>query len=215
MLYKAGRDLIYWNFVKRETFANYLFDLLQIRKLGYKIIGATSDWHGSIVSTVKYLFKGNIPHQRCLVHTQRFCESLLTRNPKTEAGVILLDIVKYLNKIRNHYEAGLWIARLSFWERDFGHLTKERTYGVKEDGSKTWWYTHKNLRRAFRTLRTTLDHLFLYLDYDDLEKDTNGLESEFSHLKQKIGMHRGLIRKRKINAIYWFCYLKSLERKEG
>lgn len=213
LLYKAGRSLIYWNFVKRETFANYLYDLAQIRKLGYIVIGVTSDWHGSLVSAVNYISKGNIPHQRRPVHTQRLCESLLTKNPKTEAGIRLLEIVKDINQIRDHYEVNLWINRLIFWERDYGHLATERTYSFKEDGSRTWWYIHKNLRRAFRTLKATLNHLFLYLNYEGLEKDTNGLESEFSHLKQKINMHRGLTRKRKINAIYWFCHFKFQERK--
>lgn len=106
----------------------------------------------------------------------------------------------------------MWLNRLSFWERDFGELVKERTYGVKEDGRKTWWYTHKNLRRAYRSLKGSIDHLFLYLDYEGLEKDTNGLEGEFSHLKQKINMHRGLARNRKISATYWYCYFKHLER---
>jgi len=213
LLYKAGRDLIYWNFVRRETFGNYLYDLTQIRRLGYTIVGVTSDWHGSIVSAVEYLFRGAIPHQRCLVHTQRRCESLLTKNPKTRAGTHLLQLVRDINQVTNHYEAKLWTNRLFYWERDYGYLTKERTYGWKEDRRRTWWYTHKNLRSAFRTLNNTTNHLFLYLDYKYLEKDTNGLESEFSHLKQKLNMHRGLKRYRKVKAIYWFCHFKSLERR--
>lgn len=213
MLYKAGKDLIHWNFVLREKFQNYLYDLLRIRELGYIVLGVTSDWHGSIVSAVDFVFRGNIPHQRCLVHSQRLCETLLTKNPQTEAGIKLLEIVKHLNQIRSPYEASLWKNRLRFWERDYGYLTKERTSGEKEDGTKTWWYTHKNLRRSFKSLKTTLDYLFLYLDYEGLEKDVNGLESEFSHLKQKISMHRGLKRERKIKTIYWFCHLVSLRRK--
>lgn len=213
LLYKDGRDLIYWSFVRRENFPNYLHDLSQIQRLGYTIIGVTSDWHGAIVSVVDYLFKGVIPHQRCLVHTQRRCETLLTKNPKTKAGIHLLQLVKDINQVRNHYEAKLWTNRFSYWERDYGYLTKERTYGWKENGRRTWWYTHKNLRAAFRTLKTTLDRLFLYLDYEDLEKDINGLESEFSHLKQKLNMHRGLKRSRKVKAIFWFCHFKSLERR--
>lgn len=213
LLYKEGRNLIYWSFVRRENFFNYVYDLAQIKKLGYIVIGVTSDWHGSLVSAVNNAFKGEVPHQRCLVHTQRLCESLLTKNPKTRAGINLLELVKQLNQVRNHYEADLWTNRLTFWERDYGYLTTERTYDFKEDGSRTWWYTHKNLRRAFRTLKITLNHFFLYLDYGGLDKDTNGLESEFSHLKQKINMHRGLTRERKIKAVYWFCHFKSLERK--
>ena len=60
------------------------------------------------------------------------------------------------------------------------------------------------------TLKATRDSLFLYLDYPDLPKDTNGLEAEFSHLKQKLGAHRGMKRSRKINFIRWYFYLKSI-----
>ena len=182
--------------------------ITEIVNLGYEILGVTSDWHGSIVSAVKWIYP-EIPHQRCLVHTQRRCESLLTKNPKTIAGIELKEIVKLLNKISSEYEAQIWIKWLSRWEERYSDMIKERSYSKKSDGSKTWWYTHKNLRAAFRTLKSSLNNLFLYLDYDGLEKDTNGLESEFSHLKQKISMHRGLKKVRKISAIYWYFYFKN------
>ena len=213
LLYKEGGNLIYWRFVDRERFEYYCQDLTRITQFGYVIASVTSDWHGSLVAAVTYLFGDQIPHQRCLVHTQRWCESLLTQRPKTEAGVNLRELVKLLNQVKSGEEKQIWLAWLSRWEDRYGDFIKERTYGVKEDDSKTWWYTHRNLRRAFRTLKTTKDHLFLYLNHPNLPKDTNGLESEFSHLKQKINLHRGLKRRRKIAAIYWYVYLKNLERK--
>lgn len=180
--------------------------------MNYTIKGITSDWHGSIVGAVKYVFQREIPHQRCLVHTQRRCQSLLTSKPKTEAGKRLLEIVKHLNKITSEYEATIWLKWLRVWEESYGEFASERSYGLKEDGSRTWWYTHKNLRSAFRTLKSSQKHLFLYLKYEDLDKDTNGLESEFSHLKQKISMHRGLKKTRKLAAIYWYIFFANQRR---
>ncbi len=214
LLYKERGNLIYWRFYDRERFEYYRDDLTKITQFGYEICGVTSDWHKSLVSAVRYLFP-NIPHQRCLVHTQRWCESLLTQRPKTEAGINLLELVRFLNQVKSPEEKAVWLAWLSRWEDRYQDFIRERSYGAKEDGSRTWWYTHKNLRRAFRTLKTTKDHLFLYLNHSNLPKDTNGLESEFSHLKQKINLHRGLKRHRKVKAIYWFCHLKSLERKNS
>jgi hypothetical protein len=57
-----------------------------------------------------------------------------------------------------------------------------------------------------------MDNLFMYLESEGLEKDTNGLESEFSHLKQKINAHRGLKRTRKWSAIYWYIHLVNQRR---
>lgn len=185
--------------------------LSEISALGYNIVGVISDWHGSLVSAVKYLYP-KIPHQRCLVHTQRRCQTLLTRKPKTEAEKELLEIVRYLNKITTRNEAEIWIRWFERWEDRHSLFVKQRSYGVKENGSRTWWYTHKGVRSAYRAIKTSLNHLFLYLEYEGLDKDTNGLESEFSHLKQKINMHRGLKKTRKLAAIYWYFHLLNERR---
>lgn len=208
---KVGKEIVYWEYFIGETFQNYLIVLSKLKDLNYEVIGITSDWHGSIVSAARYILP-EIPHQRCLVHTQRRCQSLLTRKPKTKAGIELKEIVKQINKITTEYEANIWFKWLGRWEERYNELIKERSYGKKEDGSRTWWYTHKNLRGAFRTLKSSQNHLFLYLSYEGLDKDTNGLESEFSHLKQKIGMHRGLKKTRKLAAISWYFYLLNQRR---
>lgn len=205
LVYKEGSNIIFWNFVARETFFNYRLDLISLTELGFIVKGITSDWHGSIVSAAKTLGE-NIPHQRCLVHTQRFCQSLLTRKPETEAGRNLLELVLLLNSIKTHDEKEIWLKWLERFEERYTDVINQKTRGE----GRHWWYTHRNLRRAFLTLKSTRNNLFLYLDYPQLPKDTNGLESEFSHLKQKLGAHRGMTRPRKINFIRWYFYLKSI-----
>lgn len=209
---KVDKEIIYWQCFKKESFENYLIVFSKLKELNYEVIAVTSDWHSSLVSVVKYILP-QIPHQRCLVHTQRRCRSLLTKNPRTQAGKDLYEIVHYLNKITTKYEANIWLKWFERCEARYREVTNERTNGIKEDGTKTWWYTHKNLRFVFRTLKRSRDHLFLYLEHKNLDKDTNGLESEFSHLKQKIGMHRGLKRTRKLAMISWYFYLLNQRRK--
>ncbi|MBI4999311.1 transposase [Candidatus Gottesmanbacteria bacterium] len=205
IVFKERGNIIFWDFVLRENYFNYCLDFAKIKELGYKILGTTSDWHGGLISALKSLFP-DIPHQRCLVHTQRFCQSLLTQHPETEAGIRLLEIVKFLNQIKNQNEKEIWIKWLLRFERRYLKVINERTYA---EDKRHWWHTHKNLRRAFRTLRSSIDNLFLYLDFPDLSKDTNGLEAEFKHLEQKLSVHKGLTRKRKINFIKWYFFLKS------
>jgi len=210
---KAGNEIIFWNFAERENYLSYCLNLAQITNLGYVIKGITSDRHPSLVSALKTLFPPDFPHQYCLVHLQRFCQSLLTQKPQTQAGRELLELVRHLNTITSHYEANIWLKWLKRWQERHSLLIKERTYFQDEFGRKTWWYTHKNLRRAFRTIESSKDHLFLYLDYPGLAKDINGLEAEFSHLKGKLNLHRGLKRERKINLIKWYFYFRSKEEK--
>jgi hypothetical protein len=209
LVFKEGRNIIYWDFVIRENYFNYLLDFTEIKRLGYNVLGITSDWHGSLISASEKVFLG-IPHQRCLVHTQRFCQSLLTQRPETEAGIKLLEIVKFLNQIKNHDDKEIWIKWLSRFEKKYQGVINERTY--TEDKTH-WWYTHKNTRRVFRTLKGSINNLFLYLDFPGLPKDTNGLEADFKHLVQKINVHKGLKRGRKIDFVNWYFYLKSVYSK--
>lgn len=208
LVYKEGKEKIYWSFVLRETYFNYLHDLSDVKRLGYDVLGVTSDWHGSLVSAVSTAHF-DIPHQRCLVHTKRLCRTLLTRKPETEAGKDLLEISKLLTQIKNHKDKVVWIAWLKRFEDRYQDLMNQRTYAIDPSSKKKWWYTHRKLRRAFRTLKTSIPNLFIYLDNPNIEKDTNGLESEFSHLKEKLGNHRGLKREKKENFIKWYFYLKS------
>lgn len=211
MVYKSGQKIIFDSFAVRENYSSYLLDLIKIRELGYEIKGVTSDGVTSLDSALKTLFddkQNPIPHQRCLVHLQRQCQTLLTKNPETQTGMELLEIIKQVNTIKNHYEKEIWIKWFKRIEKRNRAIWDQRTYQSKE-GRITWWYTHKSLRMTYRAIRSSLPNLFLYLDYLLLPKDTNGLEGEFSHLKRKLSLHRGLKRQRKINLIRWYFYLKE------
>jgi len=208
IVYRERNNIIYWRFAFKEYMDEYVRDLRHLIRIGYTIEGVTSDWHGSIVAAVKYVLS-DVSHQRCLVHTQRLSQAVLTQRPKTKAGKDLLSVVQFLNQIQNHYEARIWLKWLSLWKERYEYLTKERTYATKDDGSRTWWYTHKSVRRAFRTLWYSQDHLFLYLNHIGLDKDTNSLEADFSHLKQKLAAHRGLKRRKKVAFVYWYFHFKS------
>ncbi|OIO12661.1 hypothetical protein COV53_04445 [Candidatus Gottesmanbacteria bacterium CG11_big_fil_rev_8_21_14_0_20_37_11] len=177
--------------------------------MGYPLKGVVSDWKSSIVAAVKEIsvkyFEGNLPHQRCLVHTQLQCQTFLTQRPKTEAGRNLLELVHLLNQVKNIYHRNILFLWLSRFEERFIPVIKERTYS---EDKKSWWYTHKYLRRTFLILKNNWDHLFVYLDYPFLVKDTNRLEGLFSQLDNSLGRHRGLSRKNRANFLYWFFFLR-------
>ena len=203
---KAGSRIIYYSWHASENLVAYLEIFNRLKYMGYRVKAVTSDKHGSIVSAVKLSFQ-DIPHQYCTVHIQRLCTSLITRNPQTEAGVKLKEIVSKVNRIQGKHEKEEWQKQFRQFAHDYMDIMKQRTYMRREDGTKTWWYTHKNLRHAFIFLRNSESNMFFYLEDGNLPKDTNGLEAEFTHLKSKLRIHRGLKRERRINFLYWyFCF---------
>jgi len=80
----------------------------------------------------------DIPHQFCLVHIQRRCETLLTKNPETDAGKNLLELVKFINKIKTQNDKQIFLKWLVRFEKRYDVVIKQRTYS-----GKSWWYTHK------------------------------------------------------------------------
>lgn len=204
LVFKENKNIIFWNFVDRETYFNYLNCFSKLMELGYIIKSVTSDKHGSLISAVKTMFP-DMPHQYCLVHIQRRCETLLTKKPETDAGKNLLELVKLINKIKNLNDKQIFLNWLDRFEKRYEIILKQRTYAGKQ-----WWYTHKNLRLAFNTLKSSKNNMFFYLENNNISKDTNGLEAEFTHLKTKLNMHRGLSKNRKENYVFWYWFLKSV-----
>lgn len=209
LVYKAVTRIIFWDFDLRENYLGYLNNLIKLTEWGYIIKGVTSDKHGGLLEAVRRLFPG-IPHQYCLVHLRRYCEALLTKHPETQAGQELLVIVSHLTEIDDHYTRDIWLKWFTRFGERYTNFTNQRSHAT--DGTKHWWYTHKNLRKAYRSLLNSLDHMFLYLDHPGLERDTNGLESEFSHLKEKLRRHRGLKRDRKISFVKWYLHFKATRK---
>ena len=183
---------------------------MALTRLNYVPDSVTSDKHGSTVSSVKYLFP-SIPHQLCLVHIQNRCQTLLTKRPDTKAGIDLLELVKFINKIPSEYEKQIFLNWFNRYEKRYTFFLNQRTYAVKDSGRNTWWYTHKNLRKAFVHIKSSIPSMFFYLKDINIPKDTNGLEAEFTHLKTKLNIHKGLKRNRRINFISWYWYQKPTQ----
>jgi hypothetical protein len=76
---------------------------------------------------------------------------------------------------------------------------KERT---SDPLAGKWFYTHKRLRSAYRSLKINLPYLFTYQKYLKLNipNTTNSLDGCFAYLKELVRVHRGINKtlKRKI-----------------
>jgi hypothetical protein len=84
-----------------------------------------------------------------------------------------------------------FVEMLKEWHDKWRLLLAERT--MAPDG-KHWWYTHRQLRAAYRSLRTNLPFLFSYQRYPELHipNTNNSMEGYFSRLKTLLTNHQGL-----------------------
>ena len=120
----------------------------------------------------------------------------ITRKPETQAGKELRIIMLTLTRSTEKEFA----TTLSVWHQTWGDYINEKTYVT---GTKHWYYTHKNVRSAYRSLATNLPYLFTYQKYPHLNipNTTNSLDGSFVHLKDKVKLHHGLKKERRYKVI--------------
>ncbi len=194
--------IVYWRFADGEYKMQIKQDVEFLVKNGYPLKGIVCDGKQAIVAVGRAC---RVPVQRCLVHVQRRIQSLLTKRPKTQAGQEFLIFIKHLNQITSLSLVKVyltWFKRLYIRHKEF---LNERS--LLEDQS-TWWYTHKNTRRAYKHFQKAIPNMFTYLKHVSMPKDTNSLEGFFSQLDNKISIHRGMKQNKKEQLIGWFIYLQ-------
>jgi hypothetical protein len=195
---------LFWSFMTSESYESIGRDMNELSKLldTHYPIGAVSDWKGAIVAAVASYF-GNIPHQRCLAHVDRQAKRFLPLHSPFEATQALRKIVSLLMMVEKLNDPKVWQAYLARWEKQYSYMLKEKTY-APEAQTKSWWYTHGNIRKAWRLLTYDQNPLFVFLTNQLIPKTNNALEGVNSNLKQKLGNHRGMSTKRQTSFLCWY-----------
>lgn len=174
--------------------------------------GVISDWKGSIVAgAATYL--PDIPHQRCLAHVVREAKGFLPKGNSFDAVLSLREIAKALPYIKTQKEARGWKADLIKWQMAFGHLLKEKT--INPETGKKWWYTHGDLRRAWRLLTDDWYPFFVHLDHPLLPNTNNSLEGVNSQLKNKLLNHRGMKTLQQVSFLFWYLSFTRTKTKQN
>lgn len=193
----------HWRYSTGEKVFEIAQDLKNLKRAGVVCSSITSDGAPGIAGAARLVYP-DIPHQRCVTHLQRDARRLVTQRPRTAAGKELSPLISRLSGIETHQEKDYWIKDFERWSHCWEGFLKEKTYGLKEDGHPTWWYTHKQLRRAKILIKNAIPNLFHYLDDETIPKTSNGLEGRFSSFKQHYGQHRGLSKQRREGYIAWY-----------
>ena len=179
---------LYWTEVKTETAAVYREARAILEELGYTFDAIIIDGKKG----VREVFEG-IPIQVCQFHQMAAVTRYLTRRPKLEAGKELRMIALALAELTEN----MLLLLLDAWHEKWESFLKERT--VNPLNPKKWFYTHKRIRSAYRSLKTNAPYLFTYQQHQQLHipNTTNSLDGSFKYLKQLIGIHSGLRRDRR------------------
>lgn len=138
----------------------------------------------------------DIPIQMCQFHQVAIVVRYLTRHPQLEAGKELKQIALQLTKCSEQEFKEL----LDVWHDKWKDFLKERTTNPI---TERWYYTHKRLRSAHRSLKTNLPYLFTYQKYPELNipNTCNSLDGSFTTLKNLLRNHRGMNRKNRYKMI--------------
>lgn len=180
-----SKENIWWKFCDTETTSVYREGEEYLESLGYTIKSVTGDGFEGI----KQAFSG-IPYQMCHVHMERLVVKGTTKNPQTEAGQILLAIVKTLKETdRETFRKRLQIFLEKY--RDF--LNEKTTHPISGETS----LTHEGVVFAFKSLIRFEPFLFTYKQNKNIPRTTNSLEGHFSHIKDILTVHRGLSKDQK------------------
>lgn len=159
--------------------------------------------------------------QICIFHIWKTIRKKLTLNPETGAGKLLLQIARFLlSKVKEGKELDLETKIFLFknwledWHDRFKDFISEKT--ITQDG-KHWFYTHKNVRSAYRTLKKHLDNhfLFQFATSKNVPRTNNGIEGGInSQIKRLIWMHRGSTYRTRNNLIMVYLEHRSIATKK-
>jgi len=205
------RETLWWSSAPSESIAAFSTDIKPVSHLVKENPpkGAISDWKPGIVRVIGETWQG-IPQQRCLVHVERDLKRLLPLHSPIEATQQLRSIATTICYLPTIADRDRFIFQLELWQSKYGSLLKERTIPDPGATKKRWWYTHGNLRRAWRILTHDTDSLFRYLEEPLLPTTNNSLEGVNSHLARR----RGLSKEYQVAMMFWQLALSRCKTPE-
>jgi hypothetical protein len=179
-------SVLFKQYVKQETNLLYLKGLEEIAKRGIKIQAIICDGRRGLLQLLP-----DVPVQMCNFHQVAIIRRYLTKNPKMQASKELWELTLLL--VRTDKES--FEGALSEWFIKWEFFLNERK--LDEKGKNR--YVHRNLRSAYRSLRTNLPWLFTWYEQINLNipNTTNSIDGHFAGLKNKLRNHNGLSLKRK------------------
>jgi len=178
---------LYWKKIANESARVYRLGRMKLEAQGFLLKAVVIDGkHGT-----KRVFS-DIPIQMCHFHQVQIVLRYLTKRPKLLAAQELNKLVLLLSET-DKTSFTFWLTE---WHKKWNHVLKEKVTNSKTD---KYYFIHRKLRSAYRSLKTNLPYLFSHQDYPELNipNTNNSLEGSFTNLKELVRIHRGSRRARK------------------
>ena len=195
---RTKKKNLLWREIESEKLSEYTALLTDLQNAGCEFSAFVIDGRRGVRELILSRFP-LIPLQICQFHQVAIIRRYLTSRPKLVASQELLRIVRTLKKsTQEDFENAL-----SNWHERWKEFLNERT---TDESRRGWHYTHKRLRSAYRSIATNLPWLFTCRQYPELKipNTTNSCDGYFAHLKQRLGIHRGLRREQRKKMTNYF-----------
>jgi hypothetical protein len=189
--YQKYKNIIH-KFVTSETLVSYEYCLNQLDLIciaGYKSF--TVDGRVGVIAILNRRYP-NIPIQMCIFHQVQIVLRYTTRNPKTECGIDLKELILTLKSTTKKE----FISKLKTLQEIYKEFLSEYTINPLNNRKS---YSHKSLRSALRSINSHIKNLFTFQEYPELniQPTSNSCDGSFSQWKPKIKLHRGISLPRK------------------
>lgn len=203
MLYRESKNklIIHYSFMKKEVGTKIAKDLKFIHSLGYHFTGVVSDGGTGIRKAVLTVY-GNIPHQICMAHLHRLATNCLGGYPNEIPTQKLKLLADHIWKIESKEALRWWKEKLNSWIKIYWDFLYEK----RKDTNGRWWYVHRGVRKALRTLITASEESFTFLSHPLMPRTSNKIEGSISNLTSKHLIHRGFKQDKTESFIRWFVY---------
>lgn len=194
ILRDAQKRNLLWRWSRTEKVEHYEKCITLLVALGYSFSAFVIDGRAGVRQMLEKQYP-KVPIQYCQKHQIEVIKRLIPQKAKTEAAKSLRNIA---TRISLSLELQISTA-LEIWQVLHGDLLHEKTFHTDPTTRRKWWYTHKNLRSAFYSLKRNLSYIFTYQKYSHIAipNTTNICDGYFSHLKDRLNRHRGLTPERK------------------
>ena len=195
IVYRAHGKNLYWQFVCSESLREIAHGLDVLDGLGYQFKSFTIDGRKGVIQLLKARYP-NIPIQLCQFHQTQTIRRYITLNPKTDCGKELKAIMQCLTDTTQPVFQSL----VETCHENYADFLKEH--------NDTKQFKHRQLRSAFRSLKTNMPYLFAYKNFPDLNvpNTTNSCDGSFAHWKQKVKIHRGLRKHRQDKVVNFLLH---------
>ncbi|MBU0982210.1 hypothetical protein KKC94_05980 [Patescibacteria group bacterium] len=191
LLARTPKRILLWTEIVSETVRVYSQFLDDLDAAGYTFSGFVIDGRRGVRKLLEERYP-QIPIQFCQFHQIQIVKRYIPRKAKTEAARSLRRIALGLARI-SELE---FMDALDAWFLIYKDFLNEKS---PCEGRRQWRYTHGRLRSAYRSLKTNFPHLFTCQNIPILgmPNTTNHCDGLFSHIKQKVLIHRGISKERR------------------